>query len=95
MLPAIPLCWNDDQRLPSQAILDLGLGRKFPVGDRVSLNIDLQLFNLFNEDANEFWDGSDYARGTPTATNRILPRSTRSAIARIFAASVAKAPRGV
>ena len=65
---------NDDQRLPSQTILDLGLGRKFPVGDQVSLNIDLQLFNVFNEDANEFWDGSDYARGTLTATNRILPR---------------------
>ena len=65
---------NDDQRLPSQTILDLGLGRKFPVGDQVSLNIDLQLFNVFSEDANAFWDSSDYARGTLNATNRILPR---------------------
>ncbi len=30
--------------------------------------------NVLNEDANEFWDGSDYARGTFTPTNRILPR---------------------
>ena len=40
----------------------------------MSLNIDLQLFNVFSEDANEFWDSSDYVRGTLNATNRILPR---------------------
>ena len=65
---------NNQQRLPSQTILDLGLGRKFPIGNGVSFNVDLQLFNVLNEDANEFWAGGDYARGVFTPTNRILPR---------------------
>ena len=65
---------SDSQRLPSQTVLDFGLGRRFKIGGRSSINIDLLLFNVFNEDANDFWDGTDYAQGRFTPTDFVLPR---------------------
>lgn len=41
-------------RLPDQNVLDLSLGRSFAIGAS-DLEVDLQLFNVFNEDAHDFW----------------------------------------
>ena len=34
----------------------------------------MQVFNLFNEDANDSWDGDAYSRGQFVPTNWVLPR---------------------
>jgi hypothetical protein len=49
---AIPA--SDDNRLPDQNVLDLALGRVFQAGP-TDLQLDLQLFNVFNEDAHDWW----------------------------------------
>ena len=42
------------ERLPDQSVLDLSLGRRFALGE-TELKVDLQLFNVFNEDAHDWW----------------------------------------
>jgi outer membrane receptor protein involved in Fe transport len=46
---------SDDRRLPSTFVLDLGLGKRWKLGDRVTLKTDLQVLNVTNEDAHQFW----------------------------------------
>ena len=50
---AIPA--SDENRLPDQNILDFSFGRRFDVG-AVQLKLDVQLFNVFNEDAYDRWE---------------------------------------
>ncbi len=50
---AIPA--DSSTRLPDQNILDITLGRAFPIG-RTELLIDLQLFNAFNADVHDWWE---------------------------------------
>ena len=50
---AIPA--SDDTRLPDQNNLDLSFGRRFEVG-AVELKLDVQLFNVFNEDTYDWWE---------------------------------------
>lgn len=47
---------SDDRRLPSTALVDLGIGKRFKLGGDVVLKLDAQVFNLLNEDANQFWE---------------------------------------
>jgi hypothetical protein len=46
---------SESLRLPSQAILDLGAQKTFKLGGDVALDIGLQVLNVFNEDAVEYW----------------------------------------
>ncbi len=46
---------SDDNRLPDQNLVDLSFGRRFDAG-RVELKLDLQLFNVFNEDVHDWWE---------------------------------------
>lgn len=47
---------NGDQRLPTTALLDLGLGKRISLGENRLLKLDLQVLNVLNEDANTFWE---------------------------------------
>jgi outer membrane receptor protein involved in Fe transport len=57
---------SEDLRFPSQKILDLGLQKTFGLGSNVNLDIGLQVLNVLNEDAPEYWvdwilfPGEDY-----------------------------------
>ena len=46
---------SEDLRMPSQAILDLGLQKTFQLGSGVYCDIGLQLLNALNEDAAEYF----------------------------------------
>ncbi len=46
---------SDDNRLPDQNNVDLALGRRFDVG-KATLKLDVQMFNVFNEDSHDWWD---------------------------------------
>ncbi len=46
---------SEDLRMPSQAILDLGLQKTIGLGGNVDLDIGLQMLNVLNEDAPEYW----------------------------------------
>ena len=41
---------SDDNRLPSQTVFDLAVGRRFEIGP-TTLKLDLQMFNVTNEDS--------------------------------------------
>lgn len=56
---------SDDRRLPSTTVLDLGLGKRWKISDKVTLKTDVQVLNALNEDANQFWE-----------TQRLLPGET-------------------
>jgi outer membrane receptor protein involved in Fe transport len=47
---------SDDTRLPSTLMLDLALGKRFQLGGDLELKLDVQVFNVLNEDANTFWE---------------------------------------
>ncbi|MEM1245286.1 MAG: TonB-dependent receptor [Acidobacteriota bacterium] len=46
---------SNSNLLPDQNVFDLAFGRAFALGGGVSLKIDVQVLNLFNEDAHDFW----------------------------------------
>ncbi len=46
---------SPDLRMPSQAILDLGVQKTFNLGKEVGLQVGLQVLNVLNEDAPEYW----------------------------------------
>jgi hypothetical protein len=45
---------SDDTTFPDQNVLDLSLGRSFGAGP-TEIRIDLQLFNVFNNEAHDSW----------------------------------------
>jgi outer membrane receptor protein involved in Fe transport len=68
---------NDGQRFPSQAIIDLSLGKGFNLGGGVLFNVDLQLYNLLNDDAWDYWENLSIQEGerfVPDAAYYMLPR---------------------
>jgi outer membrane receptor protein involved in Fe transport len=71
---------SDDRRLPSTFVLDLGLGKRFRLGSRVELKTDLQVLNLTNEDAPQFWEtqrllpGASYVPDTYVYPRRYMVR---------------------
>jgi outer membrane receptor protein involved in Fe transport len=68
---------SDDQRFPSQALIDLSWGKRFKLSDSVDLNLDLQLFNLLNEDAPDYWESLSVGEGgafVPDYAYITLPR---------------------
>jgi outer membrane receptor protein involved in Fe transport len=47
---------SDDRRLPSTAMVDIGLRKRIKLRDDVALELGVDVFNVFNEDANTDWD---------------------------------------
>jgi hypothetical protein len=61
-------------RHPSQSIVDLGVGKTISLG-QVDLNLDLQLFNLLNNDATDFFETVILAEGDTFRPNTwVKPR---------------------
>jgi hypothetical protein len=68
---------NDGQRFPNQAIIDFSIGKRFGLGGGAAFNIDLQFFNLLNEDAPDYWQNLSISypdRFTPWDAWITLPR---------------------
>ena len=47
---------SDDMRLPSTTLVDLAIGKRFKLPRGTTLKVDAQVFNVFNEDAPQFWE---------------------------------------
>ena len=54
---------SDSLRMPTQTIIDLGLQKTFKVGSNVGLDIGLQLLNVLNEDAEEYYSSLTLFQG--------------------------------
>ena len=71
---------SDDLKMPSSAVLDLGLQKVFKTGKGTDLTIGIQVLNLLNEDAVEYfstWNINELSDGTLqdyTPSNWINPR---------------------
>jgi outer membrane receptor protein involved in Fe transport len=65
---------NDSLRLPSRFLLDFTLGRSFPLGAGTALRFDVQVFNILNEDAWDWWEEDAYERGQFVPEIYALPR---------------------
>jgi hypothetical protein len=66
---------SDDNRLSSVTLLDVGIGKRWDVGNDVVLKTDFQVLNVFNEDENQFWEDLTLGLGeTLVATDFVYPR---------------------
>lgn len=54
---------SDSLRMPTQKIIDLGLQKTFKLGGDVGLDIGLQLLNVLNEDAEEYYSSLTLFQG--------------------------------
>ena len=70
---------SDDQRYDFQEIVNVGLGRRFPLGP-VDLRIDAQILNLLNDDAIDRWatlqvnPGDEFVPRSWVAPRRVMLR---------------------
>ena len=65
---------SEDTRFSDQNVLDLSLGRTFKAGP-TEIQIDLQFFNVFNNDAHDSWQTLIVAPGDPYYPRAyVLPR---------------------
>jgi len=68
---------SEDLRMPSQAILDLGVQKDFSLGGGVDLDLGLQLLNVTNEDAVEYYSawilfqGQDFSPASWVSPRRL------------------------
>jgi outer membrane receptor protein involved in Fe transport len=68
---------DDDNRLPSSAVIDLAWGKRFSLGQKVGLLLDLQLLNALNEDAWDWWETLVLQEGEtfiPATSSYFTPR---------------------
>jgi len=66
---------SDEQRLPTQYLWDIGIGKHFNLGKGTNLSIDIQILNLLNDDAVEYWRDTTYPVGEePLPGGWVLPR---------------------
>ena len=66
---------SDDQRMPDQTVLDVGFGRRFKLGSSgTAIRLGLEVFNVFNEDAFDFFEDSAYDQGQLVPEDYVLPR---------------------
>jgi hypothetical protein len=66
---------SDDQRMPTQYLWDLGFGKHFNLGNGMTLNIDIQVLNILNDDAPEWWRELNWPAGEePVPGGWVLPR---------------------
>jgi hypothetical protein len=69
---------RDGQRYPTSKVIDLGLNKNVRFGKTMSLDLGVQILNVFNEDAVEGWSSVNLIAGqTLTAANWIAPRQSR------------------
>ena len=54
---------RDENRMDSQAVLDLSFGKQFILSDWGDFNIDLQLLNVTNEDATTYYNSNELPPG--------------------------------
>jgi outer membrane receptor protein involved in Fe transport len=65
---------SDDRRLPSTFVLDLGIGKRWKIGE-MELKTDLQVLNALNEDAHQFWETQQLGPGDGyVPTDFVYPR---------------------
>ncbi len=70
---------NDDQRYPSQELVDVSLGKRFTLGG-TTLKVDAQIFNLLNDDAVDRWatlfvsDSDEFVPRSYVAPRRLMLR---------------------
>ena len=66
---------SESLRLPTSAVFDLGLQKVFNTGKNTDLTIGIQVLNLFNEDAVEYYASWQLYPGDEfTPSNWINPR---------------------
>lgn len=66
---------SDDNRLPSTALVDLGVGKRFQLSSGVELKLDAQVFNLLNDDSPQYWESLVVGPGGRfTGSDFVLPR---------------------
>jgi hypothetical protein len=64
-----------DQRYPDQLIWDLSIGKHFGLGKGTNLSVDLQILNIFNDDAVEGWRTREFSPDeNPVPSLWVLPR---------------------
>jgi hypothetical protein len=73
--PAIMEPASDDQRHPFQTLIDVGIGKRFRLADKGELKLDLQIFNLLNDDATDWFETVSLDEGeTFLANTWVKPR---------------------
>ncbi len=71
---------SDSQRHPFQSLVDVGIGKRFRLGSDTTLNLDLQVFNLLNDDATDWFEtvrldeGEDFIPNTWIKPRRVMLR---------------------
>lgn len=76
---------SDDDRLPSTALIDVGLGKRFQLGGDVELKLDAQVFNLLNDDSPQYWETLVLAPGDRyTSSDFVLPRRLMVRVGLVF-----------
>jgi hypothetical protein len=66
---------DDDQRYPTQYLWDLGVGKHFNLGKGTDFSIYLQILNLLNDDAVEYWVTNTFTEGEDLVPGQwVLPR---------------------
>ncbi len=66
---------SDDDRLPSAALIDLALGKRFQLSQGLELKLDAQVFNLLNDDSPQYWETLVLGPGDRyTQSDWVLPR---------------------
>ncbi len=71
-IPLEPM--TGDRRYPTNTNLDLGLSRRFLLGDRLGLAVDLQLLNVFDDDTFHYWGGYGLYPAPLTPSQYTFPR---------------------
>ncbi|MCP4662473.1 MAG: hypothetical protein GY856_44310 [bacterium] len=63
--------------MPTQYLWDVSLGKHFSLGDKMNLSLDLQVLNVLNDDAPEYWRTRDFQGDEePIPREWVLPRRT-------------------
>jgi hypothetical protein len=66
---------SDSQRLQTQYLWDLGVGKHFNLGRGTDLSVDIQVLNILNDDAVEWWRDANWPAGEePLPGGWVLPR---------------------
>ncbi len=63
----------DENRLDSQTVLDLSLGKRFQLGDRFFLNLDLQFLNLLNDSAITYYASERFSDQVVNPGDELVP----------------------
>lgn len=66
---------SDDNRLPSATLVDVSLGKRVQLPNDLELKLDAQVFNLFNDDAPQYFETLVLGPGDQfIGTDWVLPR---------------------